>query len=110
MTITERDENGVRIYTIEGRIDSDGAVKIEATLLAAAQQGQHKMILDCSNLRYVNSAGLRILAEILTANRENGGDLHLVALNPKVRRVFEIIGFDNFFKTYADVESALNAF
>ena len=51
------------------------------------------MVLDMAEVHYMNSAGLRTLADILTRNRANGGDLLLVAPNPKVERVFKIIGF-----------------
>jgi anti-anti-sigma regulatory factor len=43
---------------------------------------------------------------VFTKNREQGGDLKLVALNPKVLRVFRIIGFDKFFSVYDTLEAA----
>jgi anti-sigma B factor antagonist len=68
------------------------------------------MILDMSQVRYINSAGLRTLADILTQNKANNGDLKLINLNPKVQRVFQIIGFDKFFTIYPTVEDALASF
>jgi anti-anti-sigma factor len=69
-------------------------------------EGQHKMVLDMAEVRYICSAGLRTLADVFTKNREQGGDLKLVALNPKVLRVFRIIGFDKFFSVYDTIEAA----
>jgi len=63
-------------------------------------------VLDLSGVTYINSAGLRTLADFLTRNRASGGDLHLVSLSPKVERVFKIIGFDRFFDIYDSVEEA----
>jgi anti-sigma B factor antagonist len=110
MKITERQEKEVVIFTLEGRVDSEGSVDLDLALQTAVSEGKHKMILDLSQVRYINSAGLRILADILTQNKENGGDLRLADLNPKVRRVFQIIGFDKFFNIYATVEEALAGF
>jgi anti-anti-sigma factor len=68
------------------------------------------MVLDMSDLRYISSAGLRILADVLTRNQEAGGDLKLASLNKKVQRVFEIIGFDKFFAIYETVDAAVAAY
>lgn len=106
MDISERNDNGVVIFTLKGRVDSAGANEMDQALQRAATNGQHKMILDMAETTYINSAGLRTLADFLTRNRDNDGDLLLVALHPKVERVFKIIGFDKFFKTYPNVVSA----
>ena len=110
MNITEREQNGIAVFKIDGRVDSDGAVMLEQHLLKATEDGHHKMVLEMADVRYINSAGLRILAEVLTINRENNGELYLVGLSNKVKRVFQIIGFDNFFKLFDDTETALNSF
>jgi anti-sigma B factor antagonist len=110
MNITEREQNGVTIFTLEGRVDSEGAVDLDLALQTATSEGKSKMILELSQVRYMNSSGLRTLADILTQNRKSGGDLKLVNLHPKVQRVFQIIGFDKFFSIYATVEEALASF
>jgi anti-sigma B factor antagonist len=107
MNITERDENGVAVFVLDGRVDSIGAAEMDEVLQAAVSEGRTKMILDMSKVQYINSAGLRTLADILTQNRASNGDLLLVALSPKVERVFKIIGFDKFFDVYDSVEAAV---
>ncbi|MBN1681860.1 MAG: STAS domain-containing protein [Anaerolineae bacterium] len=110
MQITKREENGISIFVLDGRIDSIGAAELDDALQAAVSEGKHKMILDMADVKYMNSAGLRTLADVLTHNRQNDGDLRLVALSSKVERVFKIIGFDKFFDTYETVEAALTGF
>ncbi|NDJ79225.1 MAG: STAS domain-containing protein [Chloroflexi bacterium] len=107
MKISKREESGVIVFELEGRVDSAGAVELDEALQASAAEGHYKTILDMGQVQYINSAGLRTLADILTQNRTHGGDLRLVALNPKVERVFKIIGFDKFFDTYDDVQTAI---
>ena len=106
MDITERVENGITVFVLEGRIDTQGAVDLDLALQAAVSEGQYKMVLDMAEVRYICSAGLRTLADVFTKNREKGGDLKLAALNPKVLRVFRIIGFDKFFSIYDTLEAA----
>jgi anti-anti-sigma factor len=92
MNITEREENGIAVFVLEGRVDSEGAVDLDLALQTAVSEGKYKIILDMSQVRYIN--------------RQNGGDLRLVDLNPKVARVFQIIGFDKFFNAYDTLEEA----
>lgn len=110
MQITSHDYDGVTVFSLDGRVDSTGAGEMDAALQQAAAEGKRKMVLDMSNVTYINSAGLRTLADILTQNRANGGDLLLVTLNPKVERVFRIIGFDKFFEIYDDVDQAVASY
>lgn len=108
--VSQREEKGITIFDIEGRIDSTGAVELDSVLQQAAAAGKHKIIVDMADVQYINSAGLRTLADVLTQCRAHRGELRLVALNPKVERVFKIIGFDRFFETYEAVEDALVGF
>ncbi len=110
MNITERSENDIVLFTLRGRIDTQGAVDLDLTLQAAVAEGKYKMVLDMAEVRYISSAGLRTLADVLTKNREAGGDLKLVALDRKVLRVFRIIGFDKFFSIYDTLETAMSDF
>lgn len=110
MNITEREQAGIAIFTLEGRVDSEGAVDMDLALQTAVSEGKTKIILQMSEVRYINSAGLRILADILTQTQDSGGGLRLVALNPKVHRVFQIIGFDKFFQLYPTLDDAMADF
>jgi anti-anti-sigma factor len=110
MDIAERMENDVTVFVLQGRIDTQGAVEMDQALQAAVTEGKHKMILDMAEVRYISSAGLRTLADVLTRNKRNDGDLKLAALSPRVRRVLEIIGFDNFFSISSTVQEALDEF
>ncbi|MBI5959888.1 MAG: STAS domain-containing protein [Chloroflexi bacterium] len=110
MQIKTYDKQGAAVFELAGRIDSAGAVELDQALHAGSAEGKHKVILDMGGVSYINSAGLRTLADILTRNQANGGGLRLVGLNPKVERVFKIIGFDKFFEAYGSVDAALTNF
>lgn len=110
MNITEREQDGIVIITLEGRVDSEGAVDLDLALQTAVSEGKHKLVLEMAQVRYINSAGLRTLADILTQVRASQGDLKLVDLHPKIQRVFQIIGFDRFFSIYPTVEEAMASF
>ena len=110
MNIIERDQNGVTVFELDGRVDTQGAVDMDLALQAAVSGGKHKMVLDMAQVEYISSSGLRTMADVVTQNREAGGDLKLVAVSPKVLRVLRIIGFDKFFSLYGTVEEAIADF
>jgi anti-sigma B factor antagonist len=107
LTISKNEQSGYLVYTIDGRVDTDGARQMESTFREALASGYYMFVLDLAKTNYLNSAGLRILADVLTQCRNNDGDCRLAAPNTKVTRVLEIIGFDKFFNVYASVDAAL---
>jgi anti-anti-sigma factor len=110
MNIIENTKDNVSVFELEGRVDSQGAVDLEVILEAAYQEGASRMILDLSEVTYLNSAGLRILADFLSRNRERKGDLLLVTPTPRIQRILQIIGFDKFFRVFDSVELETQAF
>jgi anti-anti-sigma factor len=110
MNILVREDHGVTIFTVDGRVDTQGAVTMDQSLQAAVVQGQYKMVMDMTDVTYISSAALRSLADVLTKSKKAGGDLKLVALSSKILRVFRIIGFDRYFSIYDTVEAAQAAF
>lgn len=110
MQITSRNHNDIAVFVLEGRADSSGAGQMDEALQQAVSSGQSRIVLDMANVSYINSAGLRTLADILTQCRANQGDLALVSLNVKVERVFNIIGFDKFFRVFDSIEAAVAHF
>ena len=107
MNIAQNQQGTISVFTLQGRADSVGVDQLEHTL---RQANTFRMILDLSQLRYINSAGLRVLAAMLTENQASGGDLLLVAPSGKIRRVFEIIGFDKFFRVFDSLDTAVREF
>ena len=108
--ITERDQEGVTVFTLEGRIDTQGAETLDHALQSAVVLGKSWMVLDLARADYICSAGLRTLADILTKNRAQDGDLKLAAVPPRILSILEVIGFDNFFSIYDSVKDAVAAY
>jgi anti-anti-sigma factor len=108
--ITERDDEGVTVFTLEGRIDTSGAQTMDQALQAAVKQGKSWMVLDMAQSDYICSAGLRTLADVLTKNRAQDGDLKLAAVPSRVMSILQVIGFDNFFSFYDSVKDAVAAY
>ena len=94
MEITHRVEGDITVFLPDGRIDTLAADEMDQALQAVVAGGSHKIVVDMSGVDYIGSAGLRSLAAVLVRCRDEGGDMKLAALNERVTRVFNIIGFD----------------
>jgi len=110
MKIAEQDHNGVIVLVLEGRIDTDGAVQLDRLLHGHLGAGRVRLALDMGDVQYINSSALRSLADVITETRARDGDLKLVALTPRVRRVLQIVGFDRYCTICATLPEALEGF
>ena len=56
------------------------------------------IIIDCAELEYISSAGLRIFLGILQNAEEKDGHVYIKGINEQVRTIFTITGFSNIFE------------
>ena len=94
----------------EGRLDFGSAAgfqrELEATL-AGGGTAPAALIVDCTALEYVSSAGLRVLLQAARSAQRAGISFALCALRPAVREVFELSGFNRLMGVHANRAEAL---
>ena len=110
MKITQRMEGDVTVFVPEGRIDTQAATDMDQALQAAVSAGKHNMVVDMSGVENISSSGLRALAAVQVRSKAEGGDMKLAALNARVTRVFNIVGFDLLMSIHATPEAAIADF
>ena len=80
---------GALNVTLEGRLDTTTAPQLDE-FLSNNLMGVNTLTLDCANLVYVSSAGLRVL---LATHKKMKGAMKLTNVQELVMEVFEITGF-----------------
>lgn len=85
-------ENGV--LKLAGRLDTITAKDFSSNIGQFMPDGGNLQI-DCTELDYVSSAGLRVLLMVQKTLMAKGGKLILQGLKAEVRNVFEMTGFSN---------------
>jgi anti-anti-sigma factor len=110
MQITTRDQGGVGIVVIAGKLDSVTSPKAQQALEAMLAGGGRKMAVDFSALDYISSAGLRVLLGVAKQLAARGGALRTFGLNDTVREVFDISGFSTILAVFPNESDALNGF
>lgn len=91
-------------------MDPDQALNFKERLQTLLADRPPKIVLDCSDLRYTGSAGLREFFFASKAAEQAGGKLVLCSLSADVQKTFEIAGFANPENIFTSREKALAAF
>ena len=92
MKIEERSEGPAVVVSPAGRLDTAGAPELEARIAAIAKTAPDRLVLDCSGLVYINSAGLRALLLGARACLQVGCEFSVAALRPDCRSVLDATG------------------
>jgi anti-sigma B factor antagonist len=72
--------------------------------------GKSNVILDLSEVEYMDSSALGVLLGLQRAARLNGGSLVLCGLHENLARILKITSLEGVFKIYRTVEEALKFF
>jgi anti-anti-sigma factor len=87
------DSNGTAIVTARGELDAYAAPSFSETLDRIAQNnGFARIVLDFSDVTFLDSSGLRTLLGAARAAAERGGSLVLVANDLRVVKVVRLTG------------------
>ena len=95
-TIEERD--GKFIATLQGEMDTAAAVEVETVLKPLYTSNGKDVIIDCKDLEYIASSGLRILLGILKGANASGSKVTLRDVNDDIKSVLQLTGFISIFE------------
>ena len=94
--ITEKDN--VMTAQLIGRLDTAVSQEVAAALQPVLDQAHKTIVLDCKELSYISSSGLRIFLTIRKAAAGKGGKVIVRDINNEIRQVFMMTGFLNLFE------------
>ncbi len=96
ITINQQDER--LVAAISGDLDNAASTQAERSLEPVFQTTDKDVVIDCTELNYISSSGLRILLNIFKHTRTCGHASILKGLNPEVKEVSQLSGFLQLFK------------
>ncbi len=89
---------GKIVATLIGELDTAAAIEVEKQLQPLFDSEGHDIVIDCTELEYIASSGLRILLSILKKAKANGSRLVLKNVNEDIQEVFRLTGFNSIFE------------
>lgn len=115
MTIRQQELEGrpgeaaVWLVGVSGRLDQSLTPQLESALSSLLNGGYHHLIVDLSEVTYINSGGLRCLVSAWRQSRQRGGNLALCGLSQRIADVFAIVGFNKVFQIFPTAGEAQQA-
>jgi anti-anti-sigma factor len=105
MEITTETNGDALIVRPEGRIDSITSREFEAQLMPHCDRAG-PVVIDCSKLTYVSSAGLRVFLMAAKKAKASGGKIVICCLTQGVEEVFVVSGFSKIIEMHKTLEEA----
>lgn len=102
--------NNCLIITTSGYINNTGGESIVAEFDKNPHNSIHKVILNLSDSKVVNSIGVSYLIDVIEKLNDTGGKLIFTNLNQAVEKTFSIMGLFNFAGKAESVDEALKIF
>ncbi len=109
MELTVEDlPDGVTKASLAGRMDIDGAQKVDAKLniLAGAKE---KLVVDLAELEFIASMGLRTLMVCARTIKQRGGKMAIANAQPNVLKVLNTSGIDAMVSVNPTLDAAVAA-
>jgi len=110
LEIELNDTNNIALLKLAGQIDSYTSEEITKIIDTHMDNGHFKIIVDLSNVDYLDSAGLGALINAKARLKKRTGDIRLVGLKGKAKEVFDLAGFTVLFNNFDSCEKALEGF
>ena len=101
MEIKINEDNAVITVELIGRLDTAAAQEVGEQLLPLQDKADKTIVLDCSEMSYISSSGLRIFLTLRKAAAIKGGKVIIRNINDDIRSVFMMTGFLNLFEIEA---------
>ncbi|AFY72468.1 anti-anti-sigma factor [Synechococcus sp. PCC 7502] len=92
----------LKVLEPAGLIDNAGGNKLRRQVTDLLEAGAEIILLDLTNITFMDSSGLGSLVAILQRVRTKNAKLYLSSLNDQVRIIMELTRMDKVFDIYPD--------
>lgn len=85
-------EGGIDTLAVIGEIDASSSIELDLAIAKSVGEGFKKVLVDCSSLEYISSAGLGVFMSYIEEFKDKGICMVMYGLNEKVANNFSILG------------------
>jgi anti-sigma B factor antagonist len=105
--VTTVGDDQIQLFGLGGTLDIATSPTLRAALLEAADRANHEIVVDLTQLEFLDSTGLGALIGAHKRAAEHGGSVRLVAHEGQILRLLRITGLLDVFSVYPSVDAAL---
>ena len=110
LDIHESAREGITILTMKGRLAAGESNALREKVNAVSGAGTFNIVLDLSQLDYIDSTGLGIMVICYTSLKKLGGAMKLVNLNKRNVELLLLTKLHTVFEVFTDLNDAINSF
>jgi len=110
MSIGFRDIGEITVVEPQGRLDAASAKPFKDEVMRRAEKGAKRLVIDLSQVRFLDSSGLGVLVSCLRQFTASGGDIKLSGLRPEIQSLFALTRLNKVFDIFSTAEEAAAAF
>jgi len=98
------------LFRINGQLTTYNSTQFQALINDAVAKGFKNFIFDCNSLNYCSSTGVGAFTFAVKALKDVNGNIVISGMQPKVKDVFQLLGFSTFFNFAANPTEAIQIF
>jgi anti-anti-sigma factor len=106
-TADVRHRDGVAVIDLHGEINADAEKALDAASHEAEAYNPSSILLNFSDVRYINSTGIALIVSILARARKDRRTVTACGLSDHYREIFTITRLSDFMRMFPDEESAV---
>ena len=110
MILSEEKNGKVFVLGIIGKVDIEGAKTFLERVSQILDTGEQYVLIDFTQVSYINSTGLRALILVAKRLASTGGKVILAGVNDQIQKIFKISGLMSIFTLQPTKAEALAAF
>jgi anti-sigma B factor antagonist len=92
------------VIAASGEVDLASSPELDIAIIAAIKSGSSSLVIDLTDVSFMDSSGLGVIVRGLKRCREADKDLDLVITNERVLKVFGITGLDQVIPIHDSIE------
>ncbi|HET6876057.1 MAG TPA: STAS domain-containing protein [Jatrophihabitans sp.] len=109
LSVSRQSVGGYPVVAVSGEVDVYSAPALKDSLTELMQSGVSTVVVDLTDVAFLDSTGLGALVEARSATTEAGGSLPLVCSQERILKLFTITGLDGVFSIHPTVDEAVAA-
>ncbi len=105
--VTDSERPGVAVLDVRGEIDVATSPELQEILVELIGRGPELLIVNLTDVSFIDSTGLGVLVGAVRDVRAGGGDLRLVVTEPHIMKLLELTGLDEVFSVVSNASDAV---
>jgi anti-sigma B factor antagonist len=97
------------VVALTGRFDAGNAEMVKTAFQQVINNGGRRVVVDLSQVPFIDSAGLAVLVSALKQARASAGNVVLAGVQPQTRNVFALTMLDQVFGIHPTIQAAVDS-